>query len=235
MVDGARLRILRLSTLVILVPLVGACAHVGEDDFEATVADLREEMADGDRAVENRLGARIDALEERLGILEGDLEALEEEFEAEVERLELSLLVTPPVHFDFDDATLHSEYTPVLRRFAEVVGEHKGEIVVTVEGFTDPAGSDAYNKRLGMARAEAVRNYLTSQANLGGMEIRTVSYGEDRPRQVKPGEAGPGVTGWENRRVALVVDLIEAEAGSVADEAETQETERQEAVRSSGR
>lgn len=232
MVDGARLRILRLTTLVILVPLVGACAHVGEDEFDTTIADLRQEMAEGDRAVADRLGARMDVLEERLDILEGDLQALEEEFEAEVERLELSLLVTPPVHFAFDDATLHSEYTPVLRRFADVVGEHKGEVVVTVEGFTDPAGSDAYNKRLGMARAEAVRDYLTNQANLSGIEIRTVSYGEDRPRQVKPGEAGPGIEGWENRRVALVVDLVGAEAGSVADEAET---ESPAAVRGSGR
>lgn len=231
MVDGASsLRISPLLTVLILVPLVGACAHVGEDEFDATVADLRAEMAEGDRAVENRLGTRIDALEERLNILEGDLQALEEEFEAEVERLELSLLVTPPVHFDFDDATLHGEYLPVLHRFAEVVGEHKGEVVVTVEGFTDPAGSDAYNKRLGLRRAEAVRNYLANEADLTGIEIRTVSYGEDRPRQVKPGEAGPGATGWENRRVALVVDLIEAEAGSVADEAESQE-----AVRSSSR
>ncbi len=223
MVDGASMRISRLLVILLLVPLVGACAHVGEDDFDATIADLRAEMAEGDRAVENRLEAQIDAVMERLNILESDLQALEEEFDAEVERLELSLLVTPPVHFEFDDATLKGEYRPVLQRFAEVVGKHKGEVVVTVEGFTDPAGSESYNKRLGLQRAESVQEYLATEAGLSGIDLRAISYGETRTRQVKPGEAGPGTTGWENRRVALVVDLVGADEATVAEEAENGE------------
>jgi hypothetical protein len=36
--------------------------------------------------------------------------------------------------------------------------------------------------------------------------VRSVSYGEASDRLVSPTSHGPGQGGWENRRVALVVD-----------------------------
>lgn len=216
MVDGTH-PLVRPLPLLVLVPLLGACAHVGEDEFRSTIAEVRQEMRQGDEAVEARLGARMTALETRLDALERDVVAMEEEFDVTVERLETALRVTPPVHFGFDQATLGSPALPVLDRFAELVRRHGAETLVTVEGFTDPAGSEAYNYRLGLRRANAVRDYLVDRAGLDGAGIRTLSYGESRPRQVRPGQAGPGSGGWENRRVTLVVDYAGGTAATVAD------------------
>jgi hypothetical protein len=44
--------------------------------------------------------------------------------------------------------------------------------------------------------------------------VKAVSYGEAADRQVVPGARGPGVTGIENRRVALVVDYSGMVRGS---------------------
>jgi peptidoglycan-associated lipoprotein len=76
--------------------------------------------------------------------------------------------------------------------------------VITVEGFADPAGSTAFNKRLGQARADAVRDYLVGTAGLPAEQVRAVSYGEDNNRQVRPGAFGEA--GQDNRRVGLIVD-----------------------------
>lgn len=94
----------------------------------------------------------------------------------------------------------------VLDRFASVVKDYYPGALVTIEGFTDPAGSRAYNQRLGKKRAEAVKEYLASAGGFDATQIKAVSYGEALNRQVAPGAKGPGDEGVENRRVALVID-----------------------------
>jgi flagellar motor protein MotB len=64
------------------------------------------------------------------------------------------------------------------------------------------------NLALGMRRAEAVKAFLTAEAGLMADRVRAVSYGEARNRLVAPKRQGPGEGGWENRRVALVVDYV---------------------------
>jgi peptidoglycan-associated lipoprotein len=92
----------------------------------------------------------------------------------------------------------------VLDRFAAVVRDHYADAVITVEGFADPSGSAAYNRRLGQRRGEAVREYLAGDGQLTTERLKVVSYGEARERQVVPGAQGDD--GLPNRRVALVID-----------------------------
>ena len=186
--------------------LSGACSYVKQDDFVSEVARLRQEMmADDDRvvgevrALESRMEARMDALDVAL-------EDLENEFGARVERIETSLRVHAPVYFGFDDAQLEGNQVAVLDRLAAVLQEHYPEALITVEGFADPAGSTAYNLRLGKLRAEEVRSYLISRGGLSEQQVRAVSYGEEVDRQVVPGAAGPGEAGRENRRAVIVID-----------------------------
>jgi peptidoglycan-associated lipoprotein len=110
------------------------------------------------------------------------------------------------VHFEFAKSELREEARPVLDRFTTVVKDYYPGALVTVEGFTDPAGSKAYNKRLGKKRAEAVKEYLASAGGFDGTQLKAVSYGEARDRQVVPDAKGPGDEGVENRRVVLVID-----------------------------
>ncbi|HXE58690.1 MAG TPA: OmpA family protein [Gemmatimonadales bacterium] len=189
--------------------LSGCAARVSRKDFEAEVAKLREEQVNGDRALSARLDttdARVAEHSSRLDELEKNLQALRSEFNTTVERMHSMLRFNAPIHFGFDDATIREADMPVLDRFASVVKQAYPDARITVEGFADPAGSAEYNLRLGKRRAEAVARYLTSQGGLSPDQIKTVSYGEARNRQVVPGAHGPGEQGVENRRVTMVID-----------------------------
>lgn len=190
--------------------LISACAHVKPEEMEAELdrvqAELREEIREGDRAVEERLGNQIEGIESRLAGLEGDLEELRRDYNVTVERLESAIRFNTPVHFAFDDDAVRSEDQELLDRFADVVQSYYAGATITVEGFTDSAGSAEYNRMLGERRAEAVKEYLVGQG-LAADQLRTVSYGEDTNRQIVPGAYGPGEDGWQNRRVAMVIDF----------------------------
>lgn len=200
---------LRSVILLSAAGLLAGCATVKQDEFESEMAQLRAEMAEGDQAVAadvDRLGTRVDQMEARLGSLEQALMRLESEMDATVQRFEASLRFVTPIHFAFDDATVDAEGEEILARFAGVLKEIYPGAVVTVEGFTDAAGSEAYNLRLGQRRADAVRTILVDGEGLGAEQVRAVSYGEDTRRLVTPGASGPGTQGMANRRVALVVE-----------------------------
>jgi peptidoglycan-associated lipoprotein len=171
---------------------------------------MREEIAQGDRDTADNLNERIDGVESslsaRLDDLARDLAAMEEEFGARVEELEAALRFDVPVYFGFDEDEVRQQDFPVLDRFAEVVNRYYPMSQITVEGFTDPAGSQEYNRILGQRRADAVRAYLVDHAGLNGSRVRAVSYGEAQDRQIAAGGHGPGNEGWQNRRVALVID-----------------------------
>lgn len=181
---------------------LAGCATVSPDDLDSELAQMRQEYQQADQQMSNR----IDGLENRVSSLESDLQSLRQDFNAQMERMRGAIRFNVPVHFDFDEAQIRDLDRPLLDRFASVVKEYYGDALVTVEGFADPAGSEAYNRRLGKRRADAVRQYLTTTGGLSPDMVKSVSYGESADRQVVPGARGPGVTGIENRRVALVID-----------------------------
>jgi peptidoglycan-associated lipoprotein len=187
---------------------------VSQEDFAAELAAVRQEMRAGDQAAETaatqaanqRMQAGEQRMEARIAALERGLESLGDQFQVAVERFESAIRFNTPVHFAFDETTIREADYPLLDRFAEVVRENYAGALITVEGFADPVGSAEYNKQLGQGRAEAVKTYL-QDSGLPADRMRAVSYGEAEERQVVPGASGPGDSGWENRRVALVVDF----------------------------
>jgi peptidoglycan-associated lipoprotein len=202
----------RGGTLVALGVLLSGCAHVKPEELDSRLANLRTEMqgeiAQGDQAVAGdvaTLEGRVGDLETRLSNVERELTRLAQEFDATVERLESALRFDMPVYFGFDDSELTGTHREVLDRFASVIREFYPDCLVTAEGFTDAVGTAEYNKVLGQRRADAVKAFLVQEGGLGVDQVRAVSYGEDENRRVTTAH-GPGSTGWENRRVALVVD-----------------------------
>ena len=219
MMDGSQGRFLVAAAA--LVVTTAGCAHVKQDDFQAEMERVRAEMVAGDRDVEDRLNSRVDGVETsiremelRFDAMERELQTLASEMDATVQRLEASLRFTAPVHFGFDEAVVDAQARESLQRFANVVGEHYPNALITVEGFTDPAGSAEYNLRLGQRRADAVKSVLVDEAGMKAQQIRTVSYGKDTRRLVQPGQAGPGEQGRANRRVVLVIEHADASAPS---------------------
>ena len=71
-----------------------------------------------------------------------------------------------------------------------------------IEGHTCNIGTAEYNLALGDRRANAVKDYLASRG-VGADRLRTVSYGEERPKYDNSREE----TRRLNRRAALVVNL----------------------------
>jgi outer membrane protein OmpA-like peptidoglycan-associated protein len=187
----------------------GACKTVSPEDMDASLAALRAEMQDemaaGDDAVRSDMDGRFADMDRRFAALEQDLQQMERDFEVSIARLEDELRFNVPVYFGFDDATVEAEDEEVLARFGSVAQKYYPDAEITVEGFTDPAGDENYNLWLGEQRAKAVATYLVESTAMTEDRVKAVSYGEDTRRLVSDGW-GPGVAGWENRRVVLVID-----------------------------
>lgn len=174
--------------------LVGCASYVKRDEFDATVAELRA----ADQAQSQRIDQLQASLEERFS-----------QYDARIAQFEGRLHVETTAHFEYGKAEVREADKPMLADFAKTLSEHHDGVVVTIEGFTDPAGSASFNQRLGQRRAEAVRDFLVSQG-LSADQVRAVSYGEADNRQIRPGAWGD--EGLANRRVALVIDFVEAVA-----------------------
>lgn len=170
--------------------MLSACNYfVTRDDFDATIADLR--------ATDARLASQLQGLA-------GDLQEMSRKYDAAFEAGGGALRIDTVAYFDTGQARLSGEAKRMLEDFARAVNDNHANAMVTVEGFTDPAGPAELNRRLGQRRADAVRKYLVTQAGLHSAQVQAVSYGEAENRQVVPGATGR--EGWENRRVALVID-----------------------------
>jgi len=211
--------VVTIALALVVVGLGSGCAHIGQDQFEGELASLRRQMEEGDQttgrrmdALEQRTDGRLAALDRRLDALSSALSSLEGEFDVTVERLETALRFDVPVYFGFDDDTLRPVDLPLLDRFSSVVKEYYPEVLLTVEGFTDPIGPVEYNQKLGLRRAGAVRSYLIESGGFSEGRVRTVSYGEDANRLVAPSQGG-ATEGWENRRVVLVVEHVGTSIG----------------------
>ncbi len=202
------LHVARGGVVLALVALTG-CGYAKRKDVDAQFVQLRDEMQTSHTELDGRIDrvdGRLNGLEGRVTAVEGDLRAMRTEFGAKIEELEGKLAFNVPVNFGYDESVVRDQDRAVLDRFAAVVQDHYPGAIVTIEGFADPAGSAAYNKRLGMRRAEAVKEYLVTKG-LNADRVKTVSYGEDRERLINDGR-GPEA-GQENRRVTLVIDYAQ--------------------------
>ena len=88
------------------------------------------------------------------------------------------LMVTARVHFDFDKHSIKREYIPLLNEVVKTLKENPN-IRVRIEGFTDDIGSKAYNDRLALRRAQAVRDYLV-KAGIPADRIEVAGFGKER-------------------------------------------------------
>jgi peptidoglycan-associated lipoprotein len=208
-----------VAIIGVTLGVAGCAGRVKQSDFNNEVAKLRQEMQAGDQ----KAAGRVDSLnkvvadqQRRLDALDQELKSFKSEYQVSIEKVKGMLRFNVPVHFEFNQSELRESDRPVLDRFASVVKEYYPGAKVTVEGFTDPAGSTAYNLRLGQKRADSVRDYLTSNGGLSADELKAVSYGKAVNRQVVKGAHGPGDTGVENRRVTLVIDNAAAGAEQAA-------------------
>jgi len=80
------------------------------------------------------------------------------------------------VNFDFNKATLRPESFPILSNAAEILLTHPG-VSVDIVGHTDQVGSDKYNDKLSLQRAESVKKYLIAKG-VYASRLSTVGKGK---------------------------------------------------------
>jgi len=145
--------------------------------------------------------------------------AMRNEFNVRISQVEQGIQFATPVNFAFDDATVREQDKAVIARFAQVVRTYYPNAKVTVEGFTDPAGTRAYNANLSLRRAQAVRQELIARGLADGL-VGSVGYGQTR--QVVPGAERNAPGAEKNRRVTFVIEGTDlATLGIVAENPET--------------
>ncbi len=119
---------------------------------------------------------------------------------------EIHIELAADVLFDFDKATLLPKAQAALKQAATVIRD-KAKGTVRIDGYTDAKGSAAYNQKLSVKRANAVRDWFVRQGGLTGVRFATQGYGARNP--VAPNTHPDGSDNPEgrqkNRRVEITL------------------------------
>ncbi len=114
-------------------------------------------------------------------------------------------IVLQEIHFDFDKSNIRSSSEPVLREVGDALSRLAStriELEIEIRGHTDAVGPEAYNQRLGMRRAQSVRDWLVSEFDDLSADLFTVeSSGESQPVASNDNPEGR----QQNRRVEFRV------------------------------
>jgi peptidoglycan-associated lipoprotein len=173
-----------------VLTLCGCTGYVKQSDFNAAISELRS----NDQKQQQEIDAITQEMHEKFA-----------KYDAQIAEAQGRISVETVAHFDTNQSTLRDADKPLLDAYARVMREHHATAIITAEGFADPSGAAGYNHRLALKRAEAVRDYLVHSGGLNADQVRAVSYGEVRNRQVVHGATGE--KGMPNRRVSLVTDF----------------------------
>lgn len=166
--------------------------------FTATGDSATLEFASLTQSPETGYGAAID----RVAVVpldDGSLRVTESDREIQV-RLGAEIL------FDTGESILRPEATAALGELAALIREHP-DLPIAIEGHTDSVGTPAFNARLSLARAEAVKRWLVANGSVPEARMTTRGFGPDRP--VAPNATAEGRQ--QNRRVE--VRLRKGDAG----------------------
>jgi peptidoglycan-associated lipoprotein len=111
-------------------------------------------------------------------------------------------LAASTVYFDYDSSVVKSSQVSKLQDVATFLKNNPADALL-IEGHCDERGTEEYNRALGEKRAQALREYLATKLGVDSGNIRTISYGKDRPA-----DPGHNDTAWaKNRRGEFVVLL----------------------------
>src|SRR6266567_3932698 len=102
------------------------------------------------------------------------------------------------INFEFNSSILSDGY-PSLLRLADLLSQHR-DYKVKVTGHTDYVGSAAYNDKLALRRAEAVKAFLVKYG-VGDAQVTTSGDGKRAPEVDNKTKEGR----FMNRRVVLTV------------------------------
>jgi outer membrane protein OmpA-like peptidoglycan-associated protein len=114
------------------------------------------------------------------------------------------------VLFAFGKYELQPPAREALAKFSGIVIAHPG-LLLSVEGYTDSVGTDAFNQTLSEQRANAVRDYLIQQG-IDPTSVTAAGFGKANP--VAGNDTASGRQ--QNRRVEIIIsgEVIGTKIGS---------------------
>ncbi|HHN66623.1 MAG TPA: OmpA family protein [Thermopetrobacter sp.] len=118
---------------------------------------------------------------------------------------ELKLNISADVLFAFDRADIRPQAAHALAQVALLIREKRPRRV-RIEGHTDAKGSDAYNMRLSLRRAKAVRTWLAGKEGIPLKLMTVKGFGERKP--VAPNTRADGSDDPDGRRLNRRVEIF---------------------------
>ena len=103
--------------------------------------------------------------------------------------------------FAFGSANLPTEAEARIDELVSQLKANPNGAFIEVEGYTDSVGDKAYNEKLGLERAEAVKRYLYEKHQIPLHKVNVISYGQEKPVAPNTTRAGRA----QNRRVVIRV------------------------------
>jgi hypothetical protein len=108
------------------------------------------------------------------------------------------------INYEFNSSVLVDGF-PSLLRLSELLQKNPG-YKVRLEGHTDRIGGDDYNEKLGLARANTVRDFLVKYgARPGQIDVGTRGKADPKYPGQKPTYSKTDEARWMNRRVVMTV------------------------------
>lgn len=154
-------------------------------DIENALEELENIYSSSEGSHHNSTNEKV-ILEERIAVLK------------KVNKMVRDTGMLLPVFFDYDRYAIIDTARGTLKNNAEWLSEHPS-LKILVAGHADNRGSNEYNLALGDRRAKSVLYYLRDFGV--NAEIRTVTFGEDKPNCSESTE-----TCWsQNRRAEFAV------------------------------
>lgn len=128
-----------------------------------------------------------------------------EDFQVRESAIDIRLELNADVLFEFDKAELLPDAEPVLQKTAAYL-EQETKSAIRIEGHTDSKGDEAYNMRLSLQRAEAVRRWLRERGGIDPSRMSASGLGEKNP--VTPNSRPDGSDDPEGRRRNRRVEIV---------------------------
>jgi outer membrane protein OmpA-like peptidoglycan-associated protein len=185
---------------------LGGCAT--QDFVRETVAPVQTQVTGLQQRVQTTDDG-VKALDTRMKRGEERIQALQDEAKAraaaagkvrEPSFLMSTLLTDDKIKFAHGKALLSAEAGSELDQLLARLKSDNLPVFVEIQGHTDTTGSEALNQRLGLQRAEAVRQHL-ARAGMPLHRVATISYGASAPMADNRSAEGRQL----NRRVQVVV------------------------------
>ncbi len=169
------------------------------EELKRVVEETQTEIRD----LAEELDLKLDSIDDNTKTLSDRAEVAEQQI-AKLGHLSFrKTLSDAEAYFRSDNTDLNEEAREELDKFAELIQAQNRMLHLEIQGHTDSRGSESYNKKLGEARAIAVREYLYKEHDIPLHLINIISMGSEDPVADNGTREGRA----QNRRVVLVVRL----------------------------